>query len=84
MFATTQPPKTRPMTQSLASMVGRTRQYTTLCRPLDEILGGGLKRGHILEISGPPGSAKEIMARNIVQSFLENNHQVLFIGKFPL
>ena len=52
--------------------------------PLDKILGGGLKRGHILEISGPPGSAKELMARNIVQSFLEANHQVLFIGKFPL
>ncbi|OCH88421.1 hypothetical protein OBBRIDRAFT_758211 [Obba rivulosa] len=68
-----------PMTQSAAAMVGTARRYSTQCAPLDKVLEGGLKRGHILELSGPPGCAKEQLAINVVYTFVESNHEVLFI-----
>lgn len=47
---------------------------------IDELLSGGLSRGQILEISGPPGTPKEVVAANIVTSFVEAGEEVLFIG----
>ncbi|OSD05235.1 P-loop containing nucleoside triphosphate hydrolase protein [Trametes coccinea BRFM310] len=69
-----------PMTQSAAAMMGTTaKQYSTACPPLDRLLGGGLKRGFILEINGPPGSGKEQMAATAVRTFVECDQQVLFV-----
>ncbi|GBE83784.1 DNA repair and recombination protein [Sparassis crispa] len=79
VFSATQAPRAVPMTQSAASMVSSAKTYITLCDPLDKLLDGGLKRGHILEISGPPGSAKETLAANIVRSFVSTGDEVLFI-----
>ncbi|KAI0659702.1 P-loop containing nucleoside triphosphate hydrolase protein [Cubamyces menziesii] len=79
--ATARPQGSRmlPMTQSAAAMMGTTKQYSTGCPPLDRLLGGGLKRGFILEINGPPGSGKEQIAANAIKGFVESNEQVLFV-----
>ncbi|KAI9065239.1 P-loop containing nucleoside triphosphate hydrolase protein [Trametes sanguinea] len=69
-----------PMTQSAAAMMGTTaKHYSTACPPLDRLLGGGLKRGFILEINGPPGSGKEQMAATAVKTFVQSDQQVLFV-----
>lgn len=51
--------------------------------PLDNILDGGLRRGHILEISGPPGTAKETMIVEFVKNVVEKGDEVLFMGMLP-
>ena len=56
------------------------RKNTTYCRPLDALLEGGISRGSVLELCGPPGCAKEALAENIVRSFVEENQEVLFVG----
>ncbi|KAI0077365.1 P-loop containing nucleoside triphosphate hydrolase protein [Panus rudis PR-1116 ss-1] len=68
------------LTQSAASLLStRPTKYTTFSKPLDSLLGGGLSKGSVLEISGPPGTAKESLAENITRSFLEAGHGVLFV-----
>lgn len=88
-------------TRSVASMLSTTASISTGCPPLDKLLrasgGGGaggegsLPRGHILEISGPPGSPKESIAVGIVVSFLKaqaigkgkgkgHEEEVVFVG----
>ena len=47
---------------------------------MDKILGGGLPRGHILEISGPPGSFKETLALDFVRTFVEADERIIFVG----
>ncbi|KAK0495982.1 P-loop containing nucleoside triphosphate hydrolase protein [Armillaria luteobubalina] len=37
-------------------------RVSTLCAPLDRLLSGGIPRGYVLEISGAPGTPKEILA----------------------
>ena len=69
------------MTQSAALMVQQSQKILTKCVALDKILEGGLSRGQILEISGPPGSPKEKLALNIVASFAEYGEETLFVGE---
>ena len=45
---------------------------------LDKLLEGGISRGHVVEISGPPGCVKEQLLMNIVAAFVE----VIFIGEY--
>ena len=71
-----------PMTQSAAVMVQHSHKTSTKCTSLDKALEGGLSRGHVLEISGPPGSAKEQLLMNIVAAFIEVNEEVIFIGRY--
>ncbi|THU84261.1 hypothetical protein K435DRAFT_783868 [Dendrothele bispora CBS 962.96] len=65
-----------PLTQTLSSLISSkthstTRQvFPTGFLPVDELLNGGLRRGHILEISGPPGSLKEVVARGLVKEVI--------------
>jgi predicted ATP-dependent serine protease len=47
---------------------------------VNKILGGGLSRGHILEISGPPGSFKESLALDFVRTFAEADERIIFVG----
>lgn len=67
-------------TRSVASMVSVSNKFSTRCPPVDNLLSGGLSKGHILEISGPPGTPKESLAIQIVRSFVEAHEQVLFVG----
>ena len=71
-----------PMTQSAAVMVRHSHKTSTKCTSLDKALEGGISRGHILEISGPPGTAKEQLLMNIVAAFVEVNEEVIFIGRY--
>ena len=69
------------MTQSAASMMGNSaKRYSTSCAPLDQLLDGGLKCGHVLEISGPPGCGKEQLAARAIKSFVQAQEEVLFVG----
>ncbi|KAH6917827.1 hypothetical protein BKA70DRAFT_2048 [Coprinopsis sp. MPI-PUGE-AT-0042] len=72
-------PATMPMTQSVAALAQPSTCIPTRCAGLDKLLAGGLSRGHILEISGPPGSPKELVAQNIVIEFVENGGRVMII-----
>ncbi|KAF9444623.1 hypothetical protein P691DRAFT_736197 [Macrolepiota fuliginosa MF-IS2] len=68
-----------PLTQSAAAVIKATRKFSTRWPPLDKLLDGGLMQGHILEVSGPPGSPKETIAIDIVTSFIEGGESVIFI-----
>ncbi|EDR08261.1 uncharacterized protein LACBIDRAFT_294395 [Laccaria bicolor S238N-H82] len=61
-------------------MAQQTQKVPTGIAALDKILQGGVSRGHILEISGPPGSPKELVAMKIVSSFVNAREEVLFVG----
>ena len=37
--------------------------------------------GHVLELSGPPGTAKETLATKFASDAVSSNDQVLFVGK---
>ena len=81
VLSATQAPKAPPLTQSAAMLVGNTSEKTpTSNKVVDTLLDGGLKRGSVLEISGPPGTEKETAAMNIAKNFLKNKRGVLFVG----
>ncbi len=71
------------MTQSAALRLQQSgsQRVQTGCAALDALLDGGLSRGHILEISGPPGSPKEKLVVKIASIFAEAGEDVLFVGK---
>ncbi|KAJ7461710.1 P-loop containing nucleoside triphosphate hydrolase protein [Mycena galericulata] len=70
-----------PLTQSAAAASSSARRVPTKCTPLDNLLGGGLPRRHVLEISGPPGTPKGAIAVGIVKSFLNDSpdDEVIFL-----
>ncbi|KIM71578.1 hypothetical protein PILCRDRAFT_82638 [Piloderma croceum F 1598] len=68
-----------PLTQSAASLTTTTHKFSTHCPPVDKLLNGGLTRGHILEVSGPPGTMKEAIAVGVVRAFVERKEHVLFV-----
>jgi len=81
IFAVAQKSKPEPiLTQSAASLLAGPTRFACGCAPVDKLLNGGLLRGHILEISGPPGSCKEKLAIRFVKSFLEAGEEVIFVG----
>ncbi|KAF8965053.1 P-loop containing nucleoside triphosphate hydrolase protein [Flammula alnicola] len=73
------PTATLPLTQSAAAMVQHAQKMSTKCAALDKMLDGGLSRGQILEISGPPGSPKEKMAIDILTAFALAGDEVIFV-----
>lgn len=70
-----------PMTLPASNMVQSEVRISTKCPPLDTLLDGGLSRGHILELSGPPGCPKERIAVNVLKSFVEIEHEAIFLGE---
>lgn len=81
LFTSTSTPKL-PLTQSAASLTTTTLKFSTHCPPVDKLLNGGLTRGHILEVSGPPGTMKEAIAVGVVRAFVERKEHVLFVGEY--
>ncbi|KAI0754365.1 P-loop containing nucleoside triphosphate hydrolase protein [Daedaleopsis nitida] len=79
VFSVTRASTALPMTQSAAAMMGTTKRYSTVCPPLDRLLGGGLKRGSVLELNGPPGCGKEQIAARAVKAFVDEKLAVLFV-----
>ncbi|KDR79965.1 hypothetical protein GALMADRAFT_62743 [Galerina marginata CBS 339.88] len=66
-------------TQSAALLSQKSQRLLTRCAVLEKVLDGGLSRGQILEISGPPGSPKEKLAINVVASFAETGDEIVFV-----
>lgn len=76
-----------PATQSAASLLDSADDVFRCCPPIDDLLGGGLRRGHVLELLGPPGTPKTAPVLEIIRDFIENREHVLIIGiyqAFPL
>lgn len=67
--------------RSAAELISIDKLFTSSCVPLDKLLGGGLPSGHVLELSGPPGAAKETLAIKFASGALSSNDRVLFVGK---
>ncbi|KAI9569871.1 hypothetical protein HD554DRAFT_456746 [Boletus coccyginus] len=78
LISATQAPKAIPLSQSVASL-SRTNLLKCSYLAVNKILGGGLPRGHILEISGPPGSFKESLALDFVRTFVEADERIIFV-----
>jgi len=76
------PASTLSTTQSAAVMVQHSQKMSSRCGPLDKILEGGLPRGHILEVSGPPGSPKDVLAVNFACTFAAAGEEVVFVGVY--
>jgi predicted ATP-dependent serine protease len=47
---------------------------------LDGLMNGGLKKGEVLEISGPPGSGKTQLALQFVKQAISAGDEVLVMG----
>lgn len=69
--------------RSAAELISSNKRFTSSCVPLDKLLGGGLPSGHVLELSGPPGAAKETLAAKFASDAVSSNDHVLFVGKMP-
>lgn len=68
------------LSQSASALLSATQRSYAIVPPINVLLGGGLKPGHILELSGPPGSPKERMVIATVKSTVQNGDGVAFIG----
>src|SRR4030065_2397852 len=51
----------RPVSHSPAM-----RLYKTYVQGFDEALGGGIPKGHVILVSGPPGTMKSTLSYNIL------------------
>ena len=69
-----------PATQSAAALLDSTNDVFHCCPPVDDLLDGGLRRGHVLELLGPPGTPKAALVLEIIRDFIENREDVLIIG----
>ena len=69
-----------PATQSAAALLDSTNDVFHCCPPIDNLLDGGLRRGHVLELLGPPGTPKAALVLEIIKDFIENKEDVLIIG----
>jgi RAD51-like protein 2 len=65
-------------------MAQNAEKFTTRSSAIDKLLSGGIQRGHVLEVSGPPGTPKELVATSIATSFVEAGEGVIFVGDAPV
>lgn len=79
IITASQRPPGPPLSQSLASLISRSQIFACSYAAVNTALGGGLPRGRILEISGPPGSFKETLALDYTRIFVEANEEVIFV-----
>ncbi|OAX41631.1 hypothetical protein K503DRAFT_767498 [Rhizopogon vinicolor AM-OR11-026] len=79
IITASQQPARPPISQSIASLMSRSQNFVCSYAAVNAVLGGGLRRGHILEISGPPGSFKETLALDYTRLFIEANEEVIFV-----
>jgi len=69
-----------PATQSAAALLDSVDDVFRCCPVIDNLMGGGLRRGHVLELLGPPGTPKTALVLEIIRDFIENKEDVLIIG----
>lgn len=56
------------------------KRYSTGSPCVDQLLEGGLKRGHILELSAPPGALPQTCAIHVAREFVKDGQGVIFAG----
>ncbi|KAL5522681.1 hypothetical protein ACEPAG_8699 [Sanghuangporus baumii] len=68
------------LTQPAATLLNSARSVFSVPEPMKNLLDReGLKRGHILELSGPPGSPKETALLEILRSAVLSEEDVIFL-----
>lgn len=72
-----------PATQSAAALLDSTNDIFRCCPPIDSLLDGGLRRGHVLELLGSPATPKTALVLEIIRDFIESREDVLIIGIYP-
>lgn len=77
----TQSQQIQPHTRAASSLMNAPQTVSTKYSPMDNLLGGGVRRGQVLEISGPPGSPKEALLLKVVSAFVELREEVVFLGR---
>ena len=48
---------------------------------VDQLVDGGLRKAQCLEIAGPPGSGKELLALEFIMNAVKEETEVLIIGR---
>ena len=74
--------KTLPsFTQPASILLDSTRSVIPVPEPMKSLFDeGGLKKGHILELSGPPGSPKESVLIDVIKAVVPEE-DVIFLGR---
>jgi RAD51-like protein 2 len=70
-----------PLGRTADKLISINKRFPSSCVPLDRLLGDGLPSGHVLELSGPPGTPKDTLATKFASSAVSSSDQVLFVGK---
>ncbi|OCB86286.1 hypothetical protein A7U60_g6598 [Sanghuangporus baumii] len=71
------------LTQPAATLLNSARSVFSVPEPMKNLLDrGGLKKGHILELSGPPGSPKEAALLEILRSAVLSEEDVILYAKY--
>ena len=70
----------KSQTINVSSVLSGEQKPINISSATDKLLDGGLKRGHVLELSGPPGSPKERLFLSAVISAIANGDHILFLG----
>src|SRR3989337_866440 len=61
-------------------MPGRMRFYRTYVEGFDEAITGGIPEGHVVLVSGPPGTMKSSLAYNILwHNAAEEGHRGIYV-----
>jgi hypothetical protein len=70
-----------PVSQSASSLLASALVHKSGILAVDQLVNGGLRKTQCLEIAGPPGSGKEMLAFEFIRAALEEGVEVLVIGK---
>ena len=73
-----------PVSQSASSLLASALVYKCGIPAVDLLVNGGLRKTQCLEIAGPPGSGKEMLAFEFIRSALGEGIEVLVIGKLSI
>jgi predicted ATP-dependent serine protease len=76
-----------PVSQSASSLLASALVHKCGIPAVDQLVNGGLRKTQCLEIAGPPGSGKEMLAFEFIRFALGEGVEVLVIGKlfiYPL
>jgi hypothetical protein len=66
-----------------ATILDASRLIFHIAGPVNTLLDGeGLRRGLVLELSGPPGSPKEKVALEAAENALDSGTEIVFLGRY--
>jgi len=66
--------------QAVSTLLANRAAFGCGVPPLDSLVNGGLKKGEVLEISGPPGSGKTQLALEFAKAAVSAGDEVLVMG----